>query len=288
MIDERHIAILRAVARFFVLNRAQVQRLCFPTDGGGRVTRRHLAALIQQGLLGRLQVEVVVPGSGSTAPVYHPTRKGLEFLVEFTEDPRWLDVSTRRPNPHHLFHWLAISETHLVLDAALAAQREVCCVDWLNEWDVAHAEAAEPERKFRLYTLIQPKPRLVCAPDAAFLLAVDGETKVFYLEQDRNTSGVYQIACSKSPGYAALAARGLHRRHFPTATLDRFAVLSVSPTARRRDALRRALADRDGAALWRFAAMDELTPDALLFEPVWHRCDGPAGPLVQPAVEVAS
>ena len=93
-----------------------------------------------------------------------------------------------------------------------------------HEWDVINPEESSPERRFRLYTLLRESPRLICAPDSAFMLSVGPHRKAFYLEQDRNTSGVRQIAASKTPGYAALAERQLHRQHFPETTLDTFSV----------------------------------------------------------------
>lgn len=282
MISPRDLPVLHAIARYYVLNRAQIQRLCFPEDRQGRITRRHLAALGERGLIARTRVELVVPGSGSTAPVFYPTRKGLEYLVEECDDRGYLGVATRAPLPQHIFHWLAISETHIALDCALARQEDVRCLGWLNEWDTADEAAATPEKKFTLYTLIQDRPRLVCAPDAALLLHADGHAKVFYLEQDRNTSGIFQIAASKTAGYAAMAERRLHRRHFPQATVDPFSVLMVAPSERRRDALAKAIAEKPGAPLWRFATASDLTPQAFLGQPIWRKCDGQMGPLVKP------
>jgi hypothetical protein len=289
MITPREIRVLEAIARYYVLNRAQIQRLCFASDPDGRITRRHIGSLVSAGLLGRTQVQVVVPGSGSTAPVYFPSRKGCEFLAQETREERYLLTPTQTPNSQRIFHWLAVSETHLALDAALSRQSDVRCEGWLSEWDVANKDETEPEKRYRVYTLIQDKPRLVCAPDAAFLLTVDGHSKVHYLEQDRNTSGAWQLAASKTPGYAALAERSLHRRHFPEATLESFAVLMVAPTERRRDALKHAIAERPGAALWRFASASDLSPEAFLSSPVWHRCVDDPGPLIKPKrVGVAS
>ena len=164
----------------------------------------------------------------------------------------------------------------------MALQGEVTLTDWLNEWDTANKEESAPEKRYRIYTLIHDQPRLVCAPNSAFLLSARGHAKVYYLEQDRNTSGVHQIAASKSPGYAAMAERRLHRRHFPTTTLDNFGVLMIAPNERRRDALKKALRDKPGAALWRFAAAPDLTPERFLFAPIFHPCEGEAVPLVKP------
>lgn len=42
MITDRDIAILSALAKYYVLSRPQIQRLCFESDVSGRVTRRRL------------------------------------------------------------------------------------------------------------------------------------------------------------------------------------------------------------------------------------------------------
>ncbi len=282
-ITERDIAILLMLVRYYVLNRMQIQRLCFPGDTTGRVTRRRIQVLVDAKLIGKTMMQVVNPLAGTAAPVYFPSRKGCEFLAEYANDERFFATPSQTPQPHHLFHWLAVSETHIALDRAIANQHDVQLVDWLSEWDVANKDEAAPEKRFRIYTLIQESPRLVCAPDAAFVLALGGQSMVYYLEQDRNTSGVNQVAASKTPGYAAMAERQLHRKHFPQATTDAFRVLMIAPSERRRDALKRVMRDKPGAALWRFASALDVIPEKLLFAPIWHSCEGEPRPLIKPA-----
>lgn len=282
MITERDIALLQAVARYHVLNRPQIQALCFPADGSGRATRRRLQALVSEHFINRYRLLVHHPREVSAGPVYYPAPRGCEFLAEYFDDERYLTTPTQPPQSHHVFHWLAVSETHLALDAAIARQNRVRLEDWLNEWDVVNKDESAPERRFRIYTLLRESPRLVCAPDAAFLLSVDSHKKVFYLEQDRDTSGVRRVAASKTPGFAELAQRGLHRRHFPESTVPTFTVLMIAPNARRRDALKKALDGKPGAELWRFAAAPELTPETFLYRPIFHPCRGEPMPLVRP------
>lgn len=282
MITERDIAVLIVLARYYVLNRMQIQRLCFSADPHGRVTRRRIQALVEARFISRAHMEVVNPMAGAPAPVYFPARKGCEFLAEHTGEDRYLLTPSQTPQSHHLYHWLAISDTHIALDAAIAMQSEVTIADWLNEWDTANKDESTPEKRYRIYTLIHEQPRLVCAPDAAFLLCARGHQKVYYLEQDRSTSGVHQIAASKTPGYAAMAERQLHRKHFPTTTLDGFGVLMIAPNERRRDALKKALRDKPSASCWRFAAAPDLTPESFLSAPVFHPCEGEPMPLVKP------
>ena len=280
MLTSRDIQVIAHVARYYVLTRGLIQRLDFPDDKDGRLTRRRLQLLVQDNYICRTHMEVVNPDAGLPCPVYYPSVKGCEMLTQEFEDERWLQTTTLCPQWHLLRHWIALSETHITLDAALARE-DGFAADWLSEWDIANKSETAPEKRFRLYTLLRQDPRLVCAPDAAFILTKDGHGKVHYVEQDRATSGVRQIAVSKTPGYAELAARQLHRRHFPNATVETFAVLMVAPTERRRDALRKALLGKPGSSLWHFAAQPDLKPETFLRGQVWHPCEGDSRALLK-------
>ncbi|MCA9224418.1 MAG: replication-relaxation family protein, partial [Planctomycetales bacterium] len=203
---------------------------------------------------------------------YFPAVKGNQVLFEHFSDERFLRTPTRAPISHHTLHWLAVSDTHIALRQA-TANSQVRIDGWINEWDVVNKNESLPELHYRLYTLISAAPRLVCAPDAAFLLSSGEHRKVFYLEQDRATSGSRQIASAKTKGYAAMFEDGLHRRHFPETTLDQFSVLMVAPTPGRREALRQAFADKPGAPLWRFVAASDFQPERILTDPIFYVCD---------------
>jgi len=285
MITDRDLAVLTAVHRYYVLNRPQIQRLCFAGHESGRATRRRLQYLVSNGFLQRLRLVVHHPHAGSPGPVYYPAQRGLELLAEHFDDERYLLAPTRAPQAHHVFHWLAVSDTHIALDDAIARQKRVALESFINEYDVVNVEESAPEKRFRLYTLLRPAPRLVCAPDAAFALTVDRHTKVFYLEQDRNTSGVKRVAASKCQGYAVMAECGLHTRHFPQTTVATFTVLCIAPTARRRDALKKAFTDKPDSALWRFASATDCLPERLLHAPIFHRVNGDPVPLVRPEMD---
>lgn len=112
-----------------------------------------------------------------------------------------------------------MSDTHLTLDAAIKSPSDVSLQGWLSEWDVCNPLETKPERPFRLYIILGETPRLVAAPDASFLLSSRGFRKTFYLEQDRGTSGVRQIAVSKTT-YLGVAACGKPKRHFRETNVD--------------------------------------------------------------------
>jgi protein involved in plasmid replication-relaxation len=287
MVTDRDLSILRAITRYYVLNRQQIQRLVFPEDTHGRITRRRLQSLIDADLLSRQPMLVSHPSNGAPAPVYYPSPKGNALLAEMSGDDRFLVTSTQQPTMHHVWHWLAVSETHITFDKAIRSQdldsaSNVQIAEWFNEYDIVNPAETLPEKRFRLYSLLRTSPRLICAPDAAFLLATRGHSKVFYLEQDRATTGVHQIAASKAQGYAVLSEVNGHRRHFPESTVESFTVLMVAPNARRRDALRKVIGEKRGASLWRFASQEDVKPEKLLFQPIWYPCDGEPESLIKP------
>ena len=285
MLTDRDIQILTLLVRYYLLSRDQIQRLCFSsiasTRSAARKTRERLQHLLALGLIHRHNFEFYNPAAGRPAPLYHPSRKGCEFLAEHFGDERYLATTIHTPLAQHAMHWIALSETHITLDAAIGRQQAVQLDGWINEFDVVNKHESAPEKRFRLYTLLRESPRLVCAPDAAFMLSVAGHRKVFYVEQDRGTSGVRHIAASKTPGYAAMAERHHHRRHFPETTFDTFTVLVVAPSPRRRDALRHAIANMPGADLWRFVSATELKPETFIDTPIVYPCDGEPRPLVR-------
>jgi hypothetical protein len=230
-------------------------------------------------------MEVVNPAAAMAAPVYYPARAGVELLAAH-DDEKWLLTSTRLPQWQHLAHFVAISDLHITADQSVARQAYVTLTDWANEYDVLNKEATAPAERFRLYTLIQQSPKLVCVPDCAFVLEVKGHRKAFYVELERATSAPSKVAAEKTPGYAALHQRQLHKKHFP-GVLDDFTVLVTAPDARWRDALRRAFRGKPGIELYRFAATTELTPETFLFGSVWYPCVGEAVPLVKPPAATA-
>lgn len=284
MITERDIQILKSVAEYYVLDRAQIQAIHGkPGETAARHLRQRLHDLRAQGWLNATGIQV-----GPRSPThlcYYPSRKGAQLLAEFFSDEKYLTTTTQCPQQHCLFHWLAISDTHIRINQAIALQQEATVARWVNEWDVTNPQESihRPERRFYLYTLLSERPRLICAPDWAMLLSI-GKSKVFYGEEDRASDSAERYINGKVKGYAALADRKLHKKHFPEATIEDFTVLMFSPDRRRRDALRFALRGKAGAHLWRFAAKDELTPENLLTEPVFFPVEGEPGSLTKKKV----
>ena len=286
MLTSRDISVVTSVAHYYTLTRPQITRLHFPGDSDGRITRKRLQVVLGAGLIHRTHMQVVNPAMGAPAPVYYPSEKGIAFLAQEREDARYLTVCTQTPTWQNLYHWVQIAETHIVLDQAAARVPGLTIADWLSEWSVANPEATAPEKRYCLYTLLSEpgQPRLLAAPDAGFLLEKDTFRKVFYLEQDRDsTKNAQRVASQKAKGYAVLFERRLQARHFPTTNVEKFSVLMIAPTAKRREALRAAFATMPGASLWKFASQTELTADSFLTDSVWHPCSGAPSALLLPA-----
>ncbi|MBI1346308.1 hypothetical protein GC163_08450 [bacterium] len=282
MVTDRDLAILSALAKYYVLARPQIQRLCFESDVSGRVTRRRLQYLVDARLINRQQMLFCAPHGGMPATVYFPSPLGNELLARHLDDERLLLTPSIAPIQHHIPHWIAVAESHIAFDKGAAAAAGVTIDPWINEWDVVNKDESAPEKRFRLYTLISETPRLVCAPDAAFLLELKGFRKVFFIEQDRATTGARQVAEGKSRGYAALAERNLHHRMFPTSNVEAFTVLCITPDQRRRDALRLAMNNRPAANLWRFATSQDLAGDPFR-SPIFHPCLGEPTSIIKPS-----
>ena len=283
MITPRDTAVLASLAHYYTLTRVQITRLHFPDDPDGRTTRKRLQLLLDAKLLNRTHMQVVNPTMGAPAPVYYPSAAGCAWLAQEREDPRYLRTCTQTPTWQNLYHWVQVADVHILFDQTIAKLNDITIEEWLSEWSVANPDEENPAKRFCLFTLLRENPRLVCVPDAAFLLQKDGHRKVFYLEVDRDTTQpAARVIARKAEGYAQLAAQGLHRRHFPTTTLDSFAVLVIAPTTKRRDALRQAMAlKQHGATLWKFAALSDLKAETLLTAPVFYPCLGDALPLLK-------
>ena len=279
MLQLRDIEVMASVARYYTLTRGQINRLHFPTDHDGRITRKRLRIINEDGLINRTQMQVVNPLMGAPAYVYYPSAKGCAFLAQELKDDKYKFACTLTPNWMYLYHWVEVAQTHVLLDQAVARFPGVTVDDWMSEWTIVNPEEKEPEKRFRLFTRLGQK--LVCAPDAAFLLEKDGFRKAFYIEQDRDTTkSADRVAAQKCHGYAGLFEKRAHiGRHFPTTNVEKFAVLFVTPSANRRDALKKAFASKPAPWLYKFTSQTELTAETFLTSPIWHPCEGDPAPL---------
>lgn len=271
-ITETDIAFLKALARYYVLTRDQLQRLGGRQDVSDRSVRKHLLKLQQAELITKHRVPVLMPGTNGAAPVYYVTKAGAQHLAAWYDDERYLKINTREPRGDRLNHWIAVNETRIILETALPLVPGLILDRWINEWEEIDQEPGT-RPSFTLHTQLRDTPPLSCSPDAGFLLSVHGHSKVYYLERDLGTSSPQQIAARKTKGYAELARQQGHRTHFPTTTLDLFGVLVVTTNRQRCLSLARELRKCESPELWRMVAATDFTPTRMLTEPIFYGTD---------------
>lgn len=280
MITAADMDVLRALARYYVLTCGQIQQVCFAGHTSSRATRRHLGKLRHDGYIERHSVVAMLPDGSGAAPVYYATNRGAELLTTWFEDDSYQRLNTKTPRADRLTHWVALNNTRLIVEQALAQQQPVRLCGWVSEWQTIHSTNSA-EEQFVLHTQLSESPPLSCSPDAAFLLECRGHRRVYYVEQDLGTSSPHQVAARKTKGYAELATRNGHLRHFPAATVPTFRVLMLTTSAYRVRAIAREVSERPRPDLWLFIDQRELTPESFLFQPITFDSQGQPGPLVQ-------
>lgn len=277
IVTERDESVLLALARYFLLNIRMIQRRCFANDKECRVTRRRLQKMCEAGLVQRHRMLVASIHDPTPAPVFVLTPHGCGHVAMKQRDSRFVRKPTKLPHVNHLFHHLAMAEVHIMLDQAIAGQDEVTVARWINEFDVINDNELDSRKHFRLFAIVQDKPRVTCSPDAAFMLNRDGQQLVFYVELERGGTGAAQLVARKAGGYRQLAEQQLFEKHFPETTVDDFHVLLLAPTPKRRDTIRRAFREADPVEyrtdLWRFVSITEITPETFLHADIFYTCD---------------
>lgn len=291
MLSERAIdTILRPLAIYGAMPRALLQKLPPWDTASERTLRRAIAKLKDDGLVKALRPRYMLLRAAKPTPLWYITDDGRRELAGATGDALLQRRATLPPR-HLLEHYLGVVEFHIDLALALARQETYRLAGWLNEWD-AIGSAAGNGRPTHLYTEFSRRPRLVCAPDFAFLLERRGNgneptlTKCYLGEFDRHTTqSAKRIATDKAPGYRALQDRFGFRRFWPgqTVTEDAAKVLVVTTGPERwREALRRAFRDQPHADSYTFACRSDLQPQTMLTAPAFFPTgDGPAKPLLR-------
>ena len=285
-ITDRVLHVLRVLRRYKFMTAAQIRGLCVPHDKDGSITREVLRKMRDAGLAQRRQAEVVNPLSSSNAPVYLPTEAGCCLLATKTGDiGLLLDAVPATAAWQSYAHFVAVTDLFITLDRALDSQERVRMNSLYFEHDIVNPSSSDPSTKYRLYTVVkkeQPnatEKRVVCVPDAASEIQVGPHRRLYLWELERGSDTPRRVAAKKCPGYAGLAETKLFQRICPQAT--DFRVIAVCPNAGWRDALRKEVAGKPAADLWRFAALDELKKD-ILHGPAMYTCAEGPGPFVRP------
>src|SRR5436853_6707570 len=73
---ERDVELLKFVAEHYTVIIRQVWERIFPHDKDGSIVRKRVGRLHAAGLLNKTRPELVIPGNGSSAAIFYPSRKG--------------------------------------------------------------------------------------------------------------------------------------------------------------------------------------------------------------------
>jgi len=178
-----------------------------------------------------------------------------ECAVRFVESVRGSDVELPELAPL----WIPFFHTHAVADTSRKKHTE----RFVTQEDLRVPGHPEP---FRI------------RPDLVFALARGSAWRLFFLEADRGSESVQEIAL-KQAGYAHLqdapdpdhGSQRLWQRYGPARD---FRVLFVTTTPRRVETLHRQLTERPGFELMTFTSLAEVQNRNVLFESIWHAKSG--------------
>ena len=275
-LQPRDIQALAFLGRYFLLNSRQLRELAYPEDNTGRVVRRRTKAMRLAGLIKQRRLQVVNPSDGTPSPVFHLARAGCEWLAGHFDDPSYLTKPLEPKTPQHLWHYVRVSDVHILVDRAIAQEPNVALNHFVHEEAWVNPEEEDPSKRYRLLTSFSGTKKTVCSPDAAMVLQAEGHQAVMMIEADRDTYFYGQAAARKKPGYQRLLAKQHHRRLFPSTTLDHFYVVFFAPTEKRSKQLRDAFAKQNATdpalSIYRFGALESLTPNTLLTSPLFRAC----------------
>lgn len=277
-VTPRNLEFLRMLRQFKFVTVKQLRRWCVPNDKDGSVTREVLRKMERAGLARRFRAEVNNPFVTPGSTVWTPTESGCCLLATKTGDSSLL--LDAMPNTHNwtsFGHYVQCGDLMHNIIAAFKSQNYATMGPWFFEHDVI-SDAKEPEKRFRLYTLIRDEggKRTVCVPDCAFEVIVGEYRRAYYIELERGTDTPKRVAAKKSPGYLGMDQH--FKRHFPNA--HDWRVLFVWPNAALRDAARRAV-DIAKTQMWLFAALPDIT-ESFLHEPVIYTSQEGPRPFVKP------
>ena len=265
----------------------QIRREHFPKDKDGSVVRDRMRKLEAGGYVVRRRAEVANPLQSSTMPVWIITPQALSTLAVVKGDPTYLNLHPPCTRAWQNFcHYACVTAFALLLRRVIAAQTYVKLHAFHCEHTILNPDASAPGERYKLYTDVSAESalkKLVCAPDAAFEIEVQGYRRAYYLELERGFDMPARVIAKKGQGFAGLAETQKWKRHFPEA--KDFRALALTPSAGWRDALRKCVRDyKKGAELWMFAAEPELTEENLLHGLAFYTAtEGPKALIKPPA-----
>ena len=247
-LQPRDVELLRLLlSRFGLLTRQQICQL-FP-ERGLRRTNRRLRLLITAGYLSRRSPTGYLI---QRVPIYGLGPKAFEAL---NLDPRDSALVARRKQAAHLAdralpHFILTNAAHIKFLATEREDPDFKLITWIPGYDSLWNHLAEYDFPLR--------------PDAYLEYQKDGLVFPSFLELDRGTERAPRLH-EKLAAYDEYATGGGFTAQFGR---ERFRVLFIAPTARRRDTLLAAVARYQLDLFW-IATFDDFSTHHL-FNSLWR------------------
>lgn len=257
VLTDRDRAIIRAVHEYRALRQDQVQALFF---GSRSAAQRRLALLYHHGYLAR-QFLLVQTGYMSSPSVYLLDRRGEELLraEEGLDDVHWKS-SHNQVSSDFLEHALAINDFRIAVTLA-SWQSGYALLEWRSETDLK-----QDYDRVTLPTVRGGSRSVAVVPDSYFALETPHGKTHFFLELDRGTMTTKRFK-TKIDAYLAYYRSGGYERRYGARSLR---VLTVTLGERRLESLKAVTEEAGGTVWFWFAALPDLTPEAVLTAPVWQ------------------
>ena len=259
--DERIIAWVNEL-RF--ATREQIQMLLF-TPHGSSACKRRLTLLYHSGFLDRRLIPLR-SSFGANRAAYCLDHRGADLLMlqrkTGAADAVWRPRDNS-PEFHFIEHHLAANDVRIAV--TLAAEQQSLGLEWTEERTLRSVEM-----RARVLDPKHPGRHLSVVPDGYFTLEVDGARLGFALELDRGTVEERPFK-EKVRALREWRRSGVQAERFGD---GRFRVLFVvAPNTRDRNRLARIKGWTEaegGKRLFWFADLSEVTPVAVLGNPIWQ------------------
>lgn len=262
-LTDRDEEILQWVEELHFATQEQIQALLFTTAGASSAKRR-LTLLFHNGYLTRKFIPLR-GGFGASRAAYCIDQRGAALLSLRRGTGAVPDSwKSRRSRAEFFFieHLLATHDFRIAV--TLAAKREQLDLHWTSESILRNRSPREfvPDPS-------HPGQLLRVIPDGLFSLDGEAGRQLFAVELDRGTVEANRIR-ERVRAYGEWWHQRRYVARFGQHRLRVLFVVTASPRDPRRIAHLKAWTEAEGGGgLFWFAALDQLTPESVLREPIW-------------------
>lgn len=292
-IHSRDLAIMRDFLEVGFLDMPTIHARHFPNDKTTKACLRRLRLLCEHDLITTAQISVAYATfqSGRPQRIFRITQRGAEVYATLTGMPL-MALHRRDPQPETVLHRLGMAKLRLTVNDACALQ-DFPKPRWIGEYDTVPGIGLDAKHHERFVLCekftTEDGAKATCWADASCHLQIPGNSSgsqqtwhhlLVYWEHDRSTEMLKQVA-RKMPGYAALLAAEVYRKHWPELPRPTVRVFFVVPSRDRLENIARTIRTMPGSEFVRLAAVGDIIPRGFFTEPVWHTTTCDARPILR-------